>query len=123
MKFIDEAVIELRAGNGGNGVVAFRREKFLPKGGPSGGDGGNGGNIFGVANRNLNTLLEYRYSRIHKAKNGCQGGGSDQHGANAEDKILSFPIGTVIRDISVETTIMLEILSTIFFGEYIEAIK
>ncbi len=99
MKFIDEAVIELHAGNGGNGVVAFRREKFLPKGGPSGGDGGNGGNIFGVANRNLNTLLEYRYSRIHKAKNGCQGGGSDQHGANAEDKILFFPVGTIIRDL------------------------
>ena len=99
MKFIDEAKIELRAGNGGNGVVAFRREKYIPKGGPSGGDGGHGGNIIGQADRNINTLIEYRYARIHKAKNGQQGGGSDKHGAKADDVILRFPIGTTIKDI------------------------
>ncbi|OUT98322.1 MAG: GTPase ObgE [Betaproteobacteria bacterium TMED41] len=99
MKFIDEANIELRAGNGGNGVVAFRREKYIPKGGPSGGDGGSGGNIIGQADRNINTLIEYRYSRIHKAKNGQQGGGSDKHGAKAEDVVLRFPVGTIIKEI------------------------
>lgn len=99
MKFIDEAKIELRAGNGGNGVVAFRREKYIPKGGPSGGDGGSGGNIIGQADRNINTLIEYRYARIHTAKNGQQGGGSDKHGAKADDIILRFPVGTVIKDI------------------------
>jgi GTP-binding protein len=99
MKFIDEAKIELRAGNGGNGVVAFRREKYIPKGGPSGGDGGHGGNIIGQADRNVNTLIEYRYARIHKAKNGQQGGGSDKHGAKADDIILRFPVGTIIKDI------------------------
>ena len=99
MKFIDEAKIELRAGNGGNGVVAFRREKYIPKGGPSGGDGGHGGNIIGQADRNINTLIEYRYARIHKAKNGQQGGGSDKHGAKADDIVLRFPIGTIIKDV------------------------
>ncbi len=98
MKFIDEADIELRAGKGGNGVVAFRREKYIPKGGPSGGDGGRGGNIIGEADRNINTLIEYRYARIHKSKNGQQGGGSDKHGAKAEDIILRFPVGTLVKE-------------------------
>jgi GTP-binding protein len=105
MKFIDEANIELRAGNGGNGVVAFRREKYIPKGGPSGGDGGHGGNIIGQADRNINTLIEYRYSRIHKAKNGQQGGGSDKHGAKAEDVVLRFPIGTLVKEIDTGETV------------------
>ncbi|MEL0131197.1 MAG: GTPase ObgE, partial [Betaproteobacteria bacterium] len=68
MKFVDEAVIEVFAGNGGDGVAAFRREKFVPKGGPSGGDGGRGGTVFVRASRNLNTLIDYRYKRIFKAK-------------------------------------------------------
>ncbi|OUW04134.1 MAG: GTPase ObgE, partial [Betaproteobacteria bacterium TMED156] len=99
MKFIDEAIIELRAGHGGNGVVAFRREKYIPKGGPSGGDGGAGGSIIGQADRNINTLIDYRYARIHKAKNGEQGGGSDCNGANALDVVLRFPVGTIIKDV------------------------
>ena len=69
MKFIDEAFIQVKAGNGGNGVAAFRREKFIPKGGPSGGDGGNGGSVYGKAEKNLNTLLHYRFTKIHSAKN------------------------------------------------------
>ena len=102
MKFIDEANVELRAGNGGNGVVAFRREKYIPKGGPSGGDGGRGGNIIGEADRNTNTLIEFRYAHIHKAENGQQGGGSDRHWAKAADVVLRCPIGTIIKDIETD---------------------
>ena len=72
MKFIDEAVIEVHAGKGGDGVASFRREKFVPRGGPDGGDGGRGGSIHAVADRNINTLIDYRYARIHRAKNGEQ---------------------------------------------------
>lgn len=98
MKFIDEATIEVHAGKGGNGVAAFRREKFIPKGGPSGGDGGRGGSIWAVADRNINTLIDYRYARIHKARNGEQGQGSDRYGAGAEDIVLRMPVGTLIHD-------------------------
>jgi GTP-binding protein len=70
MKFVDEATIEVVAGKGGNGVASFRREKFIPKGGPDGGDGGRGGTIFAVADRNINTLIDFRYARLHRAKNG-----------------------------------------------------
>ena len=98
MKFIDEAVIEIHAGKGGNGVAAFRREKFIPKGGPSGGDGGRGGSIFGVADRNINTLIDYRYARLHRARNGEQGQGSDRYGAGAPDIVLRMPVGTSILD-------------------------
>ncbi|MEZ5740013.1 MAG: GTPase ObgE [Burkholderiaceae bacterium] len=98
MKFFDEASIEVIAGNGGNGIVSFRREKFIPKGGPDGGDGGRGGSIWAVADRNLNTLIDYRYARIHRARNGEYGRGSDQYGAAAEDVILRMPVGTVVRD-------------------------
>ncbi|MBM3376581.1 MAG: GTPase ObgE [Betaproteobacteria bacterium] len=98
MKFIDEAVIEVLAGKGGNGVAAFRREKFIPKGGPSGGDGGRGGSIFAVADRNINTLIDYRYARLHRARNGEQGQGSDRYGAGADDIVLRMPVGTVISD-------------------------
>jgi len=73
MKFIDEAIIEVHAGKGGDGSAAFRREKYVPRGGPSGGDGGRGGSIYAVADRNLNTLVEYRFARIHRAKNGENG--------------------------------------------------
>ena len=98
MKFIDEAVIEVHAGKGGNGVAAFRREKFIPKGGPSGGDGGRGGSIFAIADRNINTLIDYRYARLHRAKNGEQGQGSDRYGAGAADIVLRVPVGTTILD-------------------------
>ena len=77
MKFIDEANIEVHAGKGGDGAAAFRREKYVPRGGPSGGDGGRGGSVYAQADRNLNTLVEYRFARIHRAKNGENGQGSD----------------------------------------------
>lgn len=98
MKFVDEARIEVRAGNGGNGVASFRREKFIPKGGPDGGDGGKGGSIYAVADRNLNTLIDYRYTRKFQAKNGENGRGSDCYGRGAPDIELKVPVGTVIKD-------------------------
>jgi len=98
MKFIDEARIEVHAGNGGNGVAHFRREKFVPRGGPDGGDGGHGGSIYAVANRNINTLIDYRYARIHRARSGENGRGADQYGKGAEDIVLRVPVGTVITD-------------------------
>ncbi len=98
MKFIDEVLIDVAAGSGGNGAVSFRREKFIPMGGPDGGDGGKGGSIWAVADRNINTLVEYRYTRSFKAKNGEQGRGSECYGKGADDLILRVPVGTVIRD-------------------------
>ena len=98
MKFVDEATIEVAAGKGGNGVASFRREKFIPKGGPDGGDGGRGGSIIAVADRNINTLIDYRYARLHRAKNGENGHGSDRYGAGAADVILRMPVGTTILD-------------------------
>ena len=98
MKFIDEVLIDVAAGSGGNGAVSFRREKFIPMGGPDGGDGGKGGSIWALADRNINTLVEYRYTRSFKAKNGEQGRGSDCYGKGADDLILRVPVGTVIRD-------------------------
>ncbi len=98
MKFIDEARIEVVAGNGGNGCVSFRREKFIPFGGPDGGDGGRGGSVVVEADSNLNTLIDFRYQRLFRARNGEQGRGSDCFGAGAEDTLLRVPVGTVIRD-------------------------
>ncbi len=98
MKFVDEATIDVVAGDGGNGCMSFRREKFLPFGGPNGGDGGRGGSVYAVADRNLNTLIDYRYARRHEAKRGENGRGSDQYGAAADDIVLRMPIGTVITD-------------------------
>ncbi|MBV6305338.1 GTPase ObgE [Candidimonas humi] len=98
MKFVDEATIEVIAGKGGNGVASFRREKFIPKGGPDGGDGGRGGSIYAVADRNINTLIDFRYARLHRARNGENGRGSDQYGAAAPDITLRVPVGTVIYD-------------------------
>ena len=97
MKFIDEASIEVHAGKGGDGSASFRREKFVPRGGPDGGDGGRGGSIWAVADRNLNTLIDYRYARIHRAKDGENGRGADQYGKGAEDIVLRVPVGTVIK--------------------------
>ena len=99
MKFIDEATVELHAGKGGDGSASFRREKFVPRGGPDGGDGGRGGSIFAVADRNINTLVDYRFARIHRAKNGAAGGGADCNGKSAEDVVLRVPVGTVISDL------------------------
>ena len=98
MKFVDEALIEVIAGDGGNGVVSFRREKYVPRGGPDGGDGGRGGSIYAVADRNINTLIDYRYARIHRAKRGENGRGADQYGRGAEDLVLRVPVGTTITD-------------------------
>ena len=98
MKFVDEATIEVIAGKGGNGVASFRREKFIPMGGPDGGDGGRGGSVLAVADRNINTLIDFRYARLHRAKNGENGRGSDQYGAGAPDIVLRMPVGTVIHD-------------------------
>jgi GTP-binding protein len=98
MKFIDEAKIEVIAGDGGNGSASFRREKHVPRGGPDGGDGGHGGSIFAVADRNINTLIDYRYARIHRAKRGENGRGADQYGRGADDIHLRMPVGTVITD-------------------------
>jgi GTP-binding protein len=98
MKFIDEAFIEVTAGKGGDGVASFRREKFVPRGGPDGGDGGRGGSIFAIADRNINTLIDYRYARLHRAKNGDKGQGADCYGRAAPDIWLRMPVGTVITD-------------------------
>src|ERR671933_1776473 len=98
MKFVDEAVIEVHAGKGGDGVASFRREKFVPRGGPDGGDGGRGGSIYATADRNINTLIDYRYARIHRARNGEKGQGSDCYGRSAPDIELRVPVGTVITD-------------------------
>jgi GTP-binding protein len=98
MKFIDEATIEVHAGKGGDGSASFRREKYIPKGGPDGGDGGRGGSIWAVADRNINTLVDYRYARIHRAKNGEPGRGSDCNGKGADDILLRVPVGTMITD-------------------------
>jgi GTP-binding protein len=98
MRFVDEATIEVIAGNGGNGSASFRREKFVPRGGPDGGDGGHGGSIYAIADRNINTLIDYRYARIHRAKSGENGRGADQYGHGADDIVLRVPVGTVITD-------------------------
>jgi GTPase len=99
MKFIDEATIHVIAGKGGDGSASFRREKYIPKGGPDGGDGGRGGSIYAIADRNINTLIDYRYARIHRAKNGGPGRGADCYGRGAEDIVLRVPVGTVVRDL------------------------
>jgi GTPase len=99
MKFVDEATIDVAAGDGGAGCVSFRREKFIPFGGPNGGDGGRGGSVYAVADRNLNTLIDYRYARRHEARNGESGRGSDQFGAAADDIVLRMPVGTIITDL------------------------
>src|SRR5438067_8578010 len=98
MKFIDEAKIEVHAGKGGDGAATFRREKYIRYGGPNGGDGGKGGSVWARADRNINTLIDYRFDRIHRAPDGGRGMGSDCNGRGGEDKELRVPVGTVIRD-------------------------
>ena len=98
MKFVDEATIEVLAGNGGNGSASMRRAKFVPFGGPDGGDGGRGGSIYAIADGNINTLIDYRYARIHRAKHGENGRGADCYGKSGDDIQLRVPVGTVISD-------------------------
>ncbi|MFA7605422.1 MAG: GTPase ObgE [Rhodocyclaceae bacterium] len=99
MKFFDEARIEVIAGDGGSGSASFRREKYIPRGGPDGGDGGRGGSVFAVADRNLNTLIDFRYTRTFTAQRGENGGGSDCYGKGGDDITLRMPVGTVISDL------------------------
>ena len=96
--FIDEAKITVKAGDGGHGCIAFRREKFVPKGGPSGGDGGNGGSIYLVTDTHENTLLKFRFNHTFRADRGRHGEGSKRHGRNGEDLEISVPVGTVVYD-------------------------
>ena len=105
MKFIDEAIIYVAAGNGGNGVVSFRREKYEPEGGPNGGDGGRGGNVTIIADRNINTLIEYRYTRKFLAQRGENGASSDRYGKGGKDTVLKVPVGTVVTDINTQQVI------------------
>src|SRR5437764_12939667 len=100
MQFIDEAEIFVRAGNGGAGAVAFRREKFVPRGGPSGGDGGNGGDIVLETDERLTTLLDFRFKREYRARNGEPGRGRDQNGHAAPEMVLRVPPGTLVRDVA-----------------------
>ena len=98
MKFIDEATIKVYAGDGGNGIATFRREKYEPMGGPNGGDGGKGGSVFVLADRNINTLVDYRYTRTFRGQRGENGGSSDCYGAGGDDLVMRVPVGTVISD-------------------------
>lgn len=105
MKFIDEVTIEVHAGKGGDGSASFRREKYIPRGGPDGGDGGRGGSIFAIADRNINTLVDYRFERLHRARNGEPGRGSDCNGKAAADIVLRVPVGTVVSDLDTNEVI------------------
>jgi GTP-binding protein len=98
LKFIDEATIEVRAGDGGRGMVSFRREPFTPRGGPNGGDGGPGGSVILVADPQVHTLLDYKFQPHHRAERGQHGGGSDRTGRAGADTVLRVPVGTVVRD-------------------------
>ncbi len=98
MKFVDEAFIDISAGDGGNGCVSFRHEKYKEFGGPNGGDGGRGGHVFALADSNLNTLVDFRFSRRHDAKRGEHGMGSDMFGAAGSDIVLKMPVGTIVSD-------------------------
>lgn len=98
MKFVDEAEIRVEAGDGGNGVVGFRREKYVPRGGPDGGDGGDGGSVFLVADENLNTLIDYRFERFHRAERGKNGQGSNCTGRAGDELELKVPVGTRATD-------------------------
>lgn len=102
MQFVDYTKIYVKAGDGGRGCVAFRREKYVPRGGPSGGDGGRGGHIIFMATKELNTLLDLRYQREYKAQRGRHGMGKKMHGKNGEDRIIPVPIGTIIKDADTE---------------------
>jgi GTP-binding protein len=105
MKLVDEAEILVKAGNGGNGCVSFRREKFIPLGGPDGGDGGAGGSVWLVADENLNTLVDFRHQRIFKAQRGENGMGAQMYGKGGEDIEIRVPVGTVITNVDTDEII------------------
>ena len=98
MKFVDETVIHVQAGNGGNGGLSFRRERYIALGGPDGGDGGDGGSVYLVADENLNTLADFRHARSFKAQRGQDGMGKDRTGKKGEDKFIKVPVGTIVKD-------------------------
>ncbi|WP_291836916.1 GTPase ObgE [Brevundimonas sp.] len=106
MKFLDQAKIYIRSGNGGGGSVSFRREKFIPNGGPDGGDGGHGGNVWITAMDGLNTLIDFRYQQHFKAQTGHHGQGRQMHGGKGEDVILKVPVGTQVLDEDKETVLL-----------------
>ncbi len=106
MKFIDEAHIEVIAGHGGDGAASFRRERCIPFGGPNGGDGGDGGHIYLLADANINTLIDFRYTRVHKAQDGERGRGGDCYGKSGEDLVLKVPIGTMVFNTEDDTLLM-----------------
>jgi GTP-binding protein len=105
MKLVDEAEIQVIAGNGGNGCVGFRREKYIPLGGPDGGDGGGGGSVWVVADENLNTLVDFRHERIFKAQRGENGMGRQMYGKAGEDRIITVPVGTVVMNVQTDEVI------------------
>ncbi|HRF83836.1 MAG: GTPase ObgE [Xanthomonadales bacterium] len=105
MKLVDEAEIEVTAGNGGNGCVGFRREKFIPMGGPDGGDGGNGGSVWLQADENLNTLVDFRHERSFRAQRGENGMGRQMYGKGGEDKVVTVPVGTVVANVDTDEVI------------------
>lgn len=105
MKLVDEAEIQVIAGNGGNGCVGFRREKFIPLGGPDGGDGGNGGSVWLQADENLNTLVDFRHERIFKAQRGENGMGRQMYGKAGEDRVITVPVGTVVMNVDTDEVI------------------
>ena len=98
MKFVDEALITVEAGNGGAGCLSFRREKYIPRGGPDGGDGGDGGSVILLADENLNTLIDYRYQPRYRAENGSPGAGRNKTGSGGNDLVLKVPVGTTVYD-------------------------
>ena len=105
MKLVDEAEITVTAGNGGNGCVGFRREKFIPLGGPDGGDGGNGGDVWLQADENLNTLVDFRHQRSFRAQRGENGMGSQMYGKGGEDTVVTVPVGTVVTNVDTDEVI------------------
>ena len=105
MQFVDEAQIRVQAGRGGNGVASFRREKYIPFGGPNGGDGGDGGSVYLKADRNLNTLVDFRFTKDFKAQNGQAGMGQQKTGRAGEDLLIAVPVGTLVRDADTQEVI------------------
>lgn len=106
MKFIDEAIVEVEGGNGGNGCVSFRREKYVPKGGPDGGDGGKGGDVIFVTDEGKTTLMDIKYHRHYRAKRGAHGKGKCMHGRGGENKIVHLPVGTIVADANTEEALI-----------------